>query len=208
MKSKMMIIAVLLLTAACSPAQQTINLPTPDKNVKMTLMEALQNRHSSRTFTDKEVNNETLSQVLWAACGINRPAEEKITAPSAINAQDIVVFVCRKDGAWRYDAESHSLVFVTEKDLRKAIAGRQEFAATAPLSLVIASNKSRFGNHREGATRMGLIDSGYVSQNIALICTALGLNTVPRMSMETDVLKKELLLGDDYELILNHPIGF
>ena len=171
-------------------------------------MQALQNRHSSREFADKQVPDNVLSTVLWAACGINRPSEGKITAPSAINAQDIQVYVVRKDGAYLYKPEDNSLQKVSSKDLRSAVAGRQSFAADAPVSLVLVSNHNKFGGHSNGASRMGVVDAGYVSENICLACSALGLNTVPRMTMDSETLKKELNLDDNYDFVINSQIGY
>ena len=119
-----------------------------------------------------------------------------------------MVYVVRKDGAYRYDPQQNILVNVSGKDLRKAVAGRQEAVAAAPLCLVLASDHKKFGDHKNGTERMGCIDSGYVSENIALMCTALGLNTVPRMSMDSEILRTELKLDADTDLLLNHPVGY
>jgi hypothetical protein len=91
--------------ASCATtAQNVIPLPNPNplEASKMTLMQTLMQRHSVRSYSDKNIDTQTLSTLLWAACGINRPAEKRITAPSAINGQDISVYVCRKEGAYRY----------------------------------------------------------------------------------------------------------
>ena len=205
-KNFILCIAMTMLTG-CVTAQD-IQLPEPDKSAKMTLMEALQQRASSREFSDKEVSDAVLSQVLWAACGINRPGEKKITAPSAINAQDILVYVARKDGAYLYQPETNTLKKVCDEDVRKMVAGQQEFAATAPVSLILVSDKTKFGDRSSGADLMGNIDSGYVSENICLVCTALGLKTVPRMSMDKEALAKVLKLTDSQVLLLNNPIGW
>ena len=205
-KNFILCIAMTMLTG-CVTAQD-IQLPEPDKSAKMTLMEALQQRASSREFSDKEVSDAVLSQVLWAACGINRPGEKKITAPSAINAQDILVYVARKDGAYLYQPETNTLKKVCDEDVRKMVAGQQEFAATAPISLILVSDKTKFGDRSSGAALMGNIDSGYVSENICLVCTALGLKTVPRMSMDKEALAKALKLTDSQVLLLNNPIGW
>lgn len=197
----------LLTTASCG-AQENISLPRPAMDNKTTLMEALQNRHSAREFSARQIPDEVLSTVLWAACGVNRPDQGKITAPSAINAQDIVVFVVRQDGAYRYEPKENSLTRVSSKDLRTQVAGRQAFAADAPVSLVLVSDHNKFGGHSNGAARMGVLDAGYVSQNICLICSALGLNTVPRMTMDSEALKKELGLNDSYDFVVNSQIGY
>lgn len=199
--------AMLMVATSCK-AQDNIQLPKPSMDNKVTLMQALQNRHSSREFADRQISDDVLSTVLWAACGINRPKEGKITAPSAINAQDIQVYVVRKDGAFLYKPEENSLQKVSNKDLRSAVAGRQSFAASAPVSLVLVSNHNKFGGRSNGASRMGIVDAGYVSENICLACSALGLNTVPRMTMDSETLKKELNLDDNYDFVLNSQIGY
>ncbi|MGN1213339.1 MAG: nitroreductase family protein, partial [Bacteroidaceae bacterium] len=184
-------------------------LPNAERAEKMTLMDALMKRESLREFDSlKYIPDNVLSDLLWAACGVNRPESKKITAPSAINAQDICVYVCGKDGAWLYDAFQNTLTRVSDKDLRKAVAGRQASVAYAPLFLVLVSDKTKFGNLMNKADIMGAIDAGYVSQNICLACTAMGLATVPRMTMDNDVLKKELKLDDTKTLLLNHPVGY
>lgn len=198
------------LAAAPGRAQEATPLPAPAKDAPMTLMQALQNRHSERAFAEAEISDATLSTLLWAACGVNRPAESKLTAPSAINAQDVIVFVLRGDGAYRYEAQQGALLEVSPRDLRPLTAGRQDFAATAPLTLLFVSDHSRFPAElpAEAKTRMGAIDAAYVSANVGLACTALGLATVPRMSMDDAALRKALNLDERYDLILNNPVGY
>ncbi|MCR4614148.1 MAG: SagB/ThcOx family dehydrogenase [Bacteroidaceae bacterium] len=205
---KYLTLAVALLMAGSSVAQDDIKLPAPNKDVKMTLMDALQQRTSVREYSDKAVDDATLSQVLWAACGINRPESKKITAASAINAQDILVYVVRAEGAWLFMPETNVLHKVCDKDLRDDVAGFQKFAATAPVSLVLVSDKAKFGNRSRGSDQLAAMDSGYVSENIYLVCTALGLGTVARATMNHEVLSRELGLTDQQVPLLNHPIGW
>lgn len=187
---------------------QNVKLPEPDKNVSMTLYQALQQRKSVREYSTKDIDDMKLSQLLWAAVGINRP-DGHLTAPTAINAQDITVYVCRKDGAYLYVAKDNTLQKVSDKDLRKSVASAQAFAADAPISLVIVTDNAKFrGGSTNGPTISGAIDAGYVSQNIDLACEALGLCTVPRATMDKEALKKELKLTDSQNPILNHPIGY
>lgn len=211
MKNILTIACVAMIMAATScKAQDNIQLPKPSMDNKVALMQALQDRHSIREYADKQIPDDVLSTVLWAACGINRPGEGKITAPSAINAQDILVYVVRQNGAYLYQPKDNSLQKVSNKDLCAAVAGRQSFAASAPVSLVLVSNHNKFPQQmpKEAKTRMGVVDAGYVSENICLACSALGLNTVPRMTMDTEALKKELGLDDNYDLVLNSQIGY
>lgn len=209
MRKNIFLVATLLVSMVAF-GQTTVKLPKPDKQVAMPLFTALQARHSVRTYQNREVDNATLAQVLWAACGYNREADKKITAASAINSQDIEVYVVRNNGAYRYDVDANALVKLTDKDLRSSVAGRQQSVASAPVMLVLASNQSKFAalQDSQATARLGMMDAGYVSQNIYLACTALKLGTVARATMDTDVLKSELGLGDDRLLLLNHPIGW
>lgn len=212
MNSHILTIALgtMLMTATSCHAQDVATLPQPSTDNTVTLVQALQKRHSTREFSDRQIPDQVLSTLLWAACGINRPDEGKITAPSAINAQDILVYVIRQDGAWLYVPADNALKRISTKDLRQSVAGRQDFAATAPVSLVLVSDHSRFpdGLPEERKTRMGVVDAGYVSENICLACEALGLNTVPRMTMDTAALKQALGLDDSFDLVLNSQVGY
>lgn len=119
---KLSFLVVLVMISLSALAQTTVKLPSPDKQVAMTLYEALQTRHSVRSYQNKDVDNATLAQVLWAACGYSREAEKKITAASALNRQDIEVYVIKAAGAYRYDVESNALVQLSGKDLRREVA--------------------------------------------------------------------------------------
>lgn len=198
---------VMLLFSTSVKAQDNINLPTPSKDNKVTLMEALQNRHSARDFADKQIPDHVLSTLLWAADGVNRPESGKLTAPSASNSQDIRVYVIRQDGAYLYSPKDNTLQKVSGKDLRSAVASRQTAVASAPLAIVLVSDHNKLRNSN-AASRVGAVDAGYISQNIDLACAALGLNTVPRMTMDTETLKKELNLDDNYDFIINNVIGY
>lgn len=204
---KKMILFVLALTWMGSmQAQEVISLPQPEvSKLSMTLGQALQQRRSERQYSNKEISMQTLSTLLWAACGVSDQKTGKITAPSAINMQDVKVYVCSKDGVCLYNAKANTLTKVSDKNLLEAIAGRQAFAKAAPISLVLVSTKD---SDRAPNDKFGAMDAGYVSQNIYLACTALGLKTVARATMDFDVLKRELNLADTSYLELNHPIGY
>ncbi len=201
---RLFIVAIIMIAHLSCMAQSKVELPAPVASGGMGLFEVLQRRASIREYSDKDISAKTLSQVLWAACGKNRP-DGRITAPSAVNAQDVMVYVCKADGAFLYDAQNNTLVQVSKKDLRKAVAGRQEFAAKAPVSLVLVSNLEKLPRANQ---MLGAMDVGYVSENICLACTALGLATVPRATMDIETLKKELGLGEKQVPMLNNPIGY
>lgn len=204
---KKIILFVLALTWMGSmQAQEVISLPQPEVNkLSMTLGDALGQRRSERKYSDREISQQTLSTLLWAACGVSDAKTGKITAPSAVNMQDVKIYVCSKSGVCLYNAKANTLMKVSDKDLREAIAGRQAFAKAAPVSLILVSTKD---SDRAPNDKFGAMDAGYVSQNIYLACTALGLKTVARATMDFDVLKRELNLADTSYLELNHPIGY
>ena len=197
----------LLIGVSCSLpmiAQDVIQLPAPNKKFPVTLMQALNDRHSERNFSEKELPQVELSNLLWAANGVNRK-DGKRTAPSALNSQSIDLYVCLSNGAYRYDAANHQLVQVSDKDLRDAVAGGQDFVNLAPASIVLVCDMSRYPN---GDGRMGLADAGYVSQNICLYCSAAKLACVPRASMDVKKLQKELKLTDKQIPLLNNVVGY
>ena len=202
---KLLTLALMMMLSTNMMAQSVQQLPAPkfDKKSDMSLVDVLQKRESVREYAADPLTDQELSNILWGACGINRPESKRLTAPSAVNAQDIIVYVCRADGAWRYDAQQNTLTRITELDLRKAVAGRQPFAANAPVCLLLVSDLSKLRGNRE----YGAMDAGYVSENIYLICTAMGLKTVARAMMERDALVRELGLNDSQVPMLNHPIG-
>lgn len=205
MKKAILSLIVLMIMGNLQ-AQDVISLPQPEvSKLSMSLGDALSLRRSERKYTDREISTQTLSTLLWAACGISDPKTGKITAPSAVNMQDIKIYVCTKDGVCLFNAKDNLLIKVSDKDLRDAIAGRQSFAKTAPVSLVLVSTKD---SERAPNDRYGAMDAGYVSQNIYLACTALGLKTVARATMDFDTLKRELNLADTSYLELNHPISY
>lgn len=208
MNMKKIILALTAATLATSAfAQEVIKLPQPDKNVSMTLYQALQQRASVREYSDAQINDATLSQLLWAACGVNRE-DGRLTVPSAMNTQEESVYVCRSDGAWLFNAQENTLTKVSGKDIRPELAGRQTSVANAPVFLVIVCDLNKYKFRDARTATFGAIDAGYVSQNICLACEALGLATVPRGSMEHEAVRAALGLKEGQELLLNHPVGY
>ena len=203
MKANILITAALV--AASIGAAETIKLPAPTADSGVTVTQALKARHSERAFSEKEVPLETISGLLWAANGFNRPGMR--TNATGMNKQTIVVYAIMKSGAYRYDARANTLVKVCDEDMRKAVAGAQSFAATAPVSLLIAADVSD-PVYKGKWSSLSCYDAGIVSANIYLYCAANGLATVCRGTMDRDALKKALKLGDNITLHLNHPVGY
>jgi hypothetical protein len=118
---------------ATGPAEAGIALPTPDRNGGLPLMRALARRHSEREFMPAPLSAQHLSDLLWAADGINRPALHEHTAPSAMNAQEVDIFVALSYGLYRYDAERHALVLVAANDARRVTGLRRQRACRSRL---------------------------------------------------------------------------
>ena len=206
MKKLAIILMAALLTAGAF-AQTKVNLPAPHKDAAMPLYQALQQRASVRDFKTDPLSDQTLSDLLWAAMGINRE-DGRLTAPTAMNTQEIRLYVCRAEGCYEYIAKENCLVKLSDKDVRKDIAGRQGSVADAPVFIVLTADLNRYRMKGDMTARFGAIDCGYVSQNICLACEALGLKTVPRAGMDENVLKKELDIQDGQLLLINHPVGY
>ncbi len=202
MKNAMLSIAAGMCLGATA---ETIQLPKPDADSGATMTQALKARHSTRAFSEKDISLEALSGVLWAANGFNRP--DKRTNATGLNKQEIEIYACMKNGAYRYDAKANTLVKVCDADLRKAVADWQDYAAKAPVSLLIVADVSDAVYATKWNT-LSHYDAGIVSGNIYLYCAANGLATVCRGTMDRDALKKALKLSDKKILHLNHPIGF
>ncbi len=191
------------------PADSIIKLLEPDKTLDVSLMQALSDRASQREFADKQLSLEDLSSLLWAANGVNRE-DGKRTAPSAVNAQDIDIYVCMASGAYLYDAKQSQLSRITTEDLRPAVCGKQPMEA--PVFLVMIADISRYpeglASQRQLVESFAAMDAGYVSGNIGLYGAAAKLATVPRASMDKEALTNALNLKDTQILILNNPVGY
>ncbi|MCR5393995.1 MAG: SagB/ThcOx family dehydrogenase [Bacteroidales bacterium] len=202
----------LLLTVACTmlsiAAIAQTQLPAPQKKAKtLSVMEALSTRHSERAFSDRALTPQELSNLLWAATGVNRP-DGHITAPTAMNKQEIRLYVFTVDGVYEYLPQTHELREWAKGDHRAIVAGRQEFAKSAPVSLVMVGDYNKFGNSNDHARQMVAVDAGIMCQNINLYCAAAGLATVPRATMDVSAIVKLLGLNSNQQPILNNPVGF
>ncbi len=210
MKKLTITIALFVLVLNISAQDgDNIRLNPPDLSGRMNVMEAFQNRQSASEFDTEKLNLQDLSDLLWAANGINRPDNGKRTAPSAINAQDIDIYVIMESGAYLYDASKLLLKLVTPKDLRKLAAGRQENMAKAPLICLLVSDISKF---TRGSDSLKLawagMDAGIVSQNISIYCAGAGLSTRPRATMDSRGLRDALKLTENQYPLLNNPVSY
>ena len=201
-----------LAASAADATPAMIPLDKPDTTRGLPVMQALAVRSSPHEWTDKVLSQQDLSDLLWAANGINRPNSGKRTAPSALNAQDIEVYVFTKEGVYHYDAKAQALATVTTGDHRKDIVIQHDptkAVTIAPVELLLVSdgNKFPFGTPQQ-RKEWGLIDAGIVSQNISIFCAGTGLSTRPRASVDAVKAAKILGLKEGENVVLEHPVGW
>jgi SagB-type dehydrogenase family enzyme len=211
MIKKISLITVILLFAAVAVAQESTNpikLPAPQLDNPKTLMQALKNRKSTRTFSSKKLPQQVISNLLWAACGINRVDSGRRTAPSAVNWQEIDVYIATAEGLYRYDAQQHALIPILKQDIRAA-AGKQTFVAQAALNLIYVADYSRMGGATAEEKNMyAAADTGFISQNVYLYCAAEGLATVVRALIDKEELAKIMKLPSYQKIILSQSVGY
>jgi nitroreductase len=200
--------ALLLSSAAISADLAAVPLPPPQTDGGMPLMKALALRATSRSFAPDPLPPQTLSNLLWAAWGINRPGEGKRTAPSARNVQEIDVVVVRVDGAWVYDAAANALKPLAAGDHR-ALCGVQEFVREAPVTLVLVADRARAKGAKGGVDDSWMwADAGFIGQNVYLFCASEGLATGVRALIDRPALSKALGLGEGKEILLAQSVGY
>jgi SagB-type dehydrogenase family enzyme len=171
------------------------------------LMEALRRRESQREFSAEPLAAQQLSDLLWAAAGINRPALGGRTAPSAMNAQEIDLYAAMPQGLYRYDPATHALRLALSSDVRR-VTGYQDFVDDAALDLVYVANHSRMtlvpAAQREA---FGFAAAGAMAQNVYLYCASAGLATVVRAWFDRQALSQAMGLGNDEQLLLAQTVG-
>jgi SagB-type dehydrogenase family enzyme len=185
-----------------------LQLPLPQMEIGKPVMQALKLRQSSRNFDSKPLPQQELSNLLWAAFGINRPESGKRTAPSAMNWQEVDIYVALAEGVYTYDATSHSLNPVVAKDLRAA-TGLQEYVKDAPLNLVYVADQLRMSNASSGDKQLySAVDVGFIAQNVYLYCASQGLGVVVRGYVDRNALAKALTLRPEQKIILAQTVGY
>lgn len=211
MKRITIALTVLLLAGiACATAQELkpIQLPPPQTEIGKPLMQALKLRQSSRSFDSKALPLQEVSNLLWAACGVNRPESGKRTAPSAMNWQEVDVYVALAEGVFLYDAKANNLNPVIAKDLRSA-TGSQGFVASAPLNLVYVADLSRVSRASdEDKILYTAADVGFMAENVYLYCASQGLAVVVRGSVDRASLTEAFKLRPEQKVILAQTVGY
>ena len=179
-----------------SVSAQDIELPAPQTTGGMPLMEALSLRQTVREFSSEELDMQTLSNLLWAAYGFNRP--DKRVVPSANNKQEIDLYVCLKSGIYFYDAKANVLILKVEGDHRKSM-GKQEFVWDAPLHLFLVGNSDISNSYQ--------IDSGFIVQNVYLYCASEDLATVVRGYFDAKEIHELMHFTDKQVVVITQTVG-
>ncbi len=209
---KKLIFAFLAMASLSSGIKaQDINLPPPDRKGGKPLMQALNERQTTRSFTEDNLTQQQLSDMLWAAWGINRPDQKKRTAPSAMNYQEIDVYAALPGGLYLYIAETHTLKMINNKDLRKT-TGTQSFVNNAALNLVYVADIGKAGK-KEGIKiddsdlLMSYSNAAFIAQNVYLFCASANLGCVVRGSIPKEKLSLEMGLRSNQYIILAQTVG-
>jgi SagB-type dehydrogenase family enzyme len=216
MKKVFLSVAIIFCFVSFSIAAELnpIKLLPPDMKGGKSLMQSLQERKTSRSFSTKKLPIQVLSSLIWAACGINRPDSGKRTAPTAVNWQEIDVYVAMEEGLYLYNAKAHVLEPVLKRDLRKitttVLQPSRSSVANAPLQLIYVADYSKmsFVTSDEEKKLYSSADTGFIAQNVYLYCASEGLATVIRGMVDRDTLFKDMKLRDKQKIILVQAVGY
>lgn len=234
MKKLFFVAALALGTAAWA---QNVELPEPMLNRESkSMMQTLMERHSVRDFSEKPLKMDEISTLCWAACGVTRDGEH-ITSPTAMNRQEIRLFVFTMEGVFEYLPQKNALQLVSKEDARKLFVSNgnppstdkskkknkmakadqqgkarpsfgQSFVLDAPVTLLMVIDLDRLGMADERGKMMGYLDAGIVSENVNLYCESVKLATVPRVTMDVEGLKSLLQLNDHQIPAINNTVGW
>ncbi|PTT87730.1 nitroreductase [Pelomonas sp. HMWF004] len=182
-------------------------LVSPSLTGGMPLIAALLGRQSLREFAPEPLAEQVLSDLLWAAAGVNRQDVGGRTAPSAMNAQEVLLYVAMPQGLFLYEPLPHQLRLVVGNDVRR-VTGNQDFVDTAPLDLVFVADHARLklvpAAQREA---YAFAAAGAMAQNVYLYCASAGLATVLRAWFNRDALAVAMGLEADHQLLLSQTVG-
>ena len=196
-----------LLPRSAYPAQpETAQLPGLKNTGGNVVLNVLQKRASSRDFSPEPIPAPVLTNLLWAAFGINRPNGHR-TAPSANNRQDIDIYVTTAEGLYLYDPKGNVLTRIMTEDIR-ALTGTQAYVKDAPVNLVYVSDYAKLsGTDVEKAFYSGA-HTGFISENVYLFCAAEGLATVVRAMIDRPRLAVAMKLRPDQRITLSQTVGY
>lgn len=206
MKKQSLVTTFLLMGISCFA--QTTKLPTPDmKRQTISVMETYKQRKSVREYSAKALSEQDLSDLLWAAQGQNRE-DGHLTSPTAMNRQEIRLYVFTEKSVSLYDPQANTLTQVASGDHRGIMASGQDFVKNAPVVLLMVADTDKFRSNNQHAQWMVAVDTGIVCENINLFCSAAGLCTVPRGTMDSKAISTLLGLNDNQIPLINNPVGY
>ena len=185
-----------------------VQLPKPRLDGGKPLMQVLKDRKSSREFSTEKLPMQVLSNLLWAAFGINRPDSGNRTAPSAMNMQETDIYVATADGLYLFDAKAQLLKPVLAQDIR-SMTGRQPFVAQVPINLIYVADLSEMGRAtNEEREFYSAVHTGFIAQNVYLYCASEGLATFVRALFDRPALAKAMGLRPDQKITLSQSVGY
>lgn len=199
--------ATLAARPALAVADTAIDLPAPRREGGQPLLQALSLRRSIREFSERPLPKQVLSDLLWAAFGINRPSGDR-TAPYWRHVMVIDVFAAMADGVWLYEPKRHALLPHLGADIR-ADTGLQAFVAKAPLNLVYVAHGERMQDISAEERRLyASVDAGFIGQNVYLFCASEGLATVFRAAIDYEKLAGMMQLGAGQFVTFAQTVGY
>ena len=187
---------------------EAMELPPPHTDGGKPLVQAIRSRRSIREYSDKPLMAQVLSDLLWAAFGINRPATGDRTAPYWRHVMVIDIYAAMADGVWLYEPKRHALIAHLRADIR-AQTGMQDFVGTAPLNLVYVAHGERMQDFSAEDRRLyASVDTGFIGQNVYLFCASEGLATVFRGAVDHQKLNQLMQLGKDQFVTFAQTVGY
>lgn len=172
-------------------------LPQPEQSGGKPLMEVLKQRRSNREFSNKAIDEQTLSNLLWAAYGVSSQ-DGKRTIPTAMNKKELDIYVAAGKGVWLYDADANKLKQVNDKNIL-GLFKTQDYMTDVPLVLIYVGDKN---------VRYADMHAGSAYQNVSLYTTSIGMNSVVRGYFDTDKVAKELNLANTKKIIISQAVGW
>lgn len=200
------IVCFLLFAPLPTIASADIALEKPKASIGVDIMKALQMRKSTKSYITKEVSFGDLSNILWAANGVNRE-DGKRTAPSSYGQYYTDLYVVSNQGVHLYDPVKHNLTLVCNENIKTQIA-MQEYVEEASHIIVMVSDSTRF--HRLTKNRMAAAyaAAGCIAQNIYLTASAMNLGTCLVVSLKADVIRDKLKLKEHETPVFIMPLGY
>ena len=207
MKKMFSTLAVFTAAIVSLTAAEVIQLPAPDKTGGKPLMQALTERQTNRDFKKDALALQEISNLFYAACGINRADSGKLTIPTALNMQNLIVYAAMESGLYRYDAKKNQLIPVKDADLRGYTFMRKEMPLSAPLVMIYTADISK-GRDADSTLMMSNAHAGSAYQNVYLYCASKGLSVVICGGFDKKVLAKQMGITDRQAVLYTQIIGW